>query len=54
MLKTFQYRLYPTKAQETKMNATLDECRWLYNHLLEERASIAGELHRMQATASVR
>jgi putative transposase len=37
VLKTFQYRLYPTKAQETKMRATLDECRWLYNHLLEGR-----------------
>jgi putative transposase len=39
VLKTFQYRLYPTKAQETKMRATLDECRWLYNHLLEARKS---------------
>jgi putative transposase len=37
VLKTFQYRLYPTKAQETKMKATLDECRWLYNHFLEAR-----------------
>jgi putative transposase len=37
VLKTFQYRLYPTKAQETKMRATLDECRWLYNHFLEAR-----------------
>jgi putative transposase len=37
VLKTFQYRLYPTQAQEAKMQATLDECRWLYNHLLEAR-----------------
>jgi len=38
MLKaTFQYRLYPTPAQETAMQRTLDECRWLYNRLLEER-----------------
>src|SRR4051794_22747658 len=37
MRKTFQYRLYPSSAQETKLNATLAECRWLYNHLLEER-----------------
>jgi putative transposase len=37
VLKTFQYRLYPTKAQETQMKATLDECRWLYNHFLEAR-----------------
>jgi putative transposase len=35
--KTFQYRLYPTAKQEAKMMATLDECRWLYNHLLEQR-----------------
>src|SRR5271168_3050663 len=35
--KTFQYRLSPTPAQETVMNRTLEECRWLYNRLLEER-----------------
>ena len=34
---TFQYRLYPTPAQATAMQRTLDECRWLYNRLLEER-----------------
>jgi len=33
----FQYRIYPTKKQETKLNETLEECRWLYNHLLEKR-----------------
>jgi len=37
MLKTFRYRLYPTSAQATAMQHTLNECRWLYNHLLEER-----------------
>jgi putative transposase len=35
--KTFQYRLYPTAQQETTLTATLAECRWLYNHLLEQR-----------------
>jgi putative transposase len=35
--KTFQYRLYPTKKQETLILKTLSECRWLYNHLLEQR-----------------
>jgi putative transposase len=35
--KTFRYRLYPTPAQETALEHTLDECRWLYNRLLEER-----------------
>ena len=33
----FQYRLYPTRKQETKLNETLEECRWLYNYLLEKR-----------------
>ncbi len=37
MRKTFQYRLYPTKNQTQKLNETLEECRWLYNHLLENR-----------------
>ena len=33
----FKYRLYPTKKQQTILNTTLDECRWLYNHFLEQR-----------------
>jgi putative transposase len=33
----FQYRIYPTKKQETLLNETLEECRWLYNHLLQKR-----------------
>src|SRR2546425_10569206 len=37
MLKMFKYRIYPTKQQEKKLNDTLEECRWLYNHLLEMR-----------------
>ncbi|HET7637697.1 MAG TPA: transposase, partial [Ktedonobacteraceae bacterium] len=37
MRKMFQYRLFPTKKQAQKLNETLDECRWLYNHLLENR-----------------
>jgi len=37
MRKMFQYRLYPTKKQATKLNETLEECRWLYNYLLENR-----------------
>jgi putative transposase len=37
MRKMFQYRIYPTKKQETKLNETLNECRWLYNQLLEQR-----------------
>lgn len=37
MRKTFKYRLRPTPAQASAMQHTLDECRWLYNHLLEQR-----------------
>jgi len=37
MRKTYQYRLYPTKKQTHQLNETLEECRWLYNHLLEKR-----------------
>ncbi len=33
----FQYRIFPTKKQERLFNDTLEECRWLYNHLLEMR-----------------
>jgi len=33
----FKYRIYPTKKQEKIMNQWLEECRWLYNHFLEER-----------------
>src|SRR6266513_5004649 len=37
MLKMFQYRIYQKKKHVRKLNETLDECRWLYNHLLEKR-----------------
>jgi putative transposase len=37
MLKTFQYRLYPTKKQARILFAHLEECRWLWNTLLAER-----------------
>src|SRR5712691_2978361 len=37
MRKMFQYRIYPTRKQLHKLDETLDECRWLYNHLLEMR-----------------
>ncbi len=40
MRKTFQYRIYPTKKQVQKLNETLEECRWLYNHLLERRKTL--------------
>lgn len=37
MRKTFKYRLYPTKEQRHLLDQQLEECRWLYNRLLEER-----------------
>ena len=37
MRRTFRYRLYPTRKQETLLNRQLEECRWLYNHFLEHR-----------------
>jgi putative transposase len=36
-VKTFQYRIYPTKKQERALEQGLDECRWLYSYFLEER-----------------
>jgi putative transposase len=37
MLKTIKYRLYLTKQQQRLLEQQLEECRWLYNHLLAER-----------------
>ncbi len=37
MCKTFTYRLYPNKQQQRLLERQLEECRWLYNHLLAER-----------------
>jgi putative transposase len=37
MRKTFNYRLYPNKQQQRLLDQQLEECRWLYNHLLAER-----------------
>ncbi len=37
--KSFQFRLNPTKKQARDLQGQLDECRWLYNELLEQRKS---------------
>jgi putative transposase len=37
VLKAFKYRIYPTKSQRTKMNQTLELCRWTYNETLAYR-----------------
>jgi len=35
--KSFKFRLEPTKNQRVKLDNILEECRWLYNHFLEQR-----------------
>ncbi|MDD5258252.1 MAG: helix-turn-helix domain-containing protein, partial [Methanothrix soehngenii] len=37
MLKAYKFRIYPTKSQMTKMEQTLDLCRWTYNQTLAYR-----------------
>jgi putative transposase len=37
MRKTFKYRLYPNHEQRRLLGQQLEECRWLYNRLLEDR-----------------
>jgi len=37
MRKAMKYRLFPTKAQATLLDQTLDACRWVYNKTLEVR-----------------
>lgn len=37
MLKTFKYRIYPTKTQITLIENTLYHCRFFYNCMLEQR-----------------
>ena len=37
MLKTFQYRIYPTTAQRETLESQLDACRNIYNQSLAWR-----------------
>jgi putative transposase len=37
MLRSFKYRLYPTKRQQRLLSEQLEELRWLWNTLLAER-----------------
>lgn len=34
---SYKYRIFPTKKQTSILNQNLEECRWLYNHFLEQR-----------------
>ncbi len=37
MIRTYRYRLYPSRSQETNLRRVLDACRGLYNMALAER-----------------
>ena len=37
LVKTFKYRLQPSKSQRTKLLQTLELCRWVYNETLATR-----------------
>jgi putative transposase len=37
MIRTYQYRLYPTQAQQAGLSEILDVARWLYNRALDYR-----------------
>ncbi len=52
MKKSYQFRIYPTKNQEVKLNRTLSTCRHLYNSSLEERRREA-ELNELKRTFGV-
>ena len=36
MTISYRYPIFPTKELDQKLLASLDTCRWLYNHLLDE------------------
>jgi putative transposase len=38
-MKAYRYRLYPTKSQVSRMEQTLELCRWVYNETLAMRKS---------------
>ncbi len=43
MLKSFKYRIYPTKSQRSGMERTLDLCRWVCNQTLSYRKDAWGK-----------
>lgn len=46
MLKAYKFRLYLTKSQRTRMERTLDLCRWTYNQTLAYRKNAWEKEHR--------
>lgn len=45
MLQSIKYRLKPTKTQAQQLDSQLEECRWLYNHLLASRRDAWDDRH---------
>ena len=41
-MKTYKFRLYPSRPQEEDLLWTLDKCRFVYNQMLEYKAESAG------------
>lgn len=39
-MKMYRYRLYPTKAEKTILNNSLELFRWIYNETLVLRKSV--------------
>jgi len=37
MIKSYKFRVFPSKKQIRILNQQLEECRWLYNYCIEER-----------------
>jgi len=37
MIKSYKFRIFPSKKQIRILNQHLEECRWLYNYCVEER-----------------
>ena len=52
MKKAYQFRIYPTKNQEVKLDRTLSTCRHLYNDSIAERKRQA-ELNELERTFGV-
>ena len=52
MKKAYQFRIYPNKNQEVKLNRTLSTCRHLYNGSLAERKR-ESELNELERTFEV-
>lgn len=50
MQLTYRFRLYPSRVQERELLATLDQCRRLYNHFLEQLNGGKIPRYELQAT----